>query len=139
MDTRICAICRVEKPLEQFYRCRSKPLGRDYRCKDCFRVIRRKLDKTPKRILKSKEWLKSEKGKELYRRRYAQNKIQVRVYRTIQRLIKAGIILRQPCEICGTENGNAHHPDYSQPLKIVWLCQKHHAEIHWKKPSPQFK
>ena len=46
-----------------------------------------------------------------------------------------GIITRQPCKTCGIENGFAHHPDYSQPLKVVWLCQAHHSEIH-RKPDP---
>ncbi len=132
MEMRICQICHQEKPLDQFYRCKSRPLGRDYRCKDCFRVIRRHLDKTPKRILKSKQWLRSEKGKALYRRRYAENKLQFRAHRTIQRLIKAGVIKRQNCEVCGENNGSAHHPDYSKPLEVVWLCQKHHSEVHRK-------
>ena len=24
----------------------------------------------------------------------------------------------------------AHHPDYSRPLDVVWLCDKHHKEAH---------
>ncbi len=35
---------------------------------------------------------------------------------------------RQPCW-CG-EPGEAHHPDYGKPLNVIWLCRKHHAEIH---------
>ncbi len=24
----------------------------------------------------------------------------------------------------------AHHPDYSRPLDVVWLCSPHHREVH---------
>jgi len=33
--TRICSKCGAEKELEEFYRDRSQPLGRKYRCKEC--------------------------------------------------------------------------------------------------------
>lgn len=36
-----------------------------------------------------------------------------------------------PCEVCGsTVKLEAHHEDYSRPMYIHWLCQKHHAELH---------
>ena len=44
--------------------------------------------------------------------------------------IKAGRLVRQPCEICGSEHVQAHHDDYSQPLKVRWLCTRHHADYH---------
>lgn len=25
-----------------------------------------------------------------------------------------------------------HHWDYSQLLDVIWLCQKHHVEEHWR-------
>lgn len=31
-------------------------------------------------------------------------------------------------ECCGKPQG--HHPDYSRPLDVVWLCAKHHREAH---------
>lgn len=37
---------------------------------------------------------------------------------------------KQPCEICGDSNVDAHHEDYSKPLEIRWLCRKHHVETH---------
>ena len=38
---------------------------------------------------------------------------------------------REPCSIVSCTNiGERHHPDYSEPYKIVWLCRKHHKELH---------
>lgn len=52
--------------------------------------------------------------------------------------IAKGVLIPEPCEICGVfgkdENGkrrvNAHHDDYNKPLKVRWLCTKHHLEWH---------
>lgn len=46
--------------------------------------------------------------------------------------IRDGRLIRKPCEICGAEKVTAHHPDYSKPLTVKWLCSKHHGELHRK-------
>jgi hypothetical protein len=44
---------------------------------------------------------------------------------------QAGKIIPQPCEICGsTEKIEGHHDDYRKPLDVVWMCKKHHMEMH---------
>ena len=30
------------------------------------------------------------------------------------------------------ELGERHHPEYANPLEIIWLCKKHHMLIHRK-------
>lgn len=45
--------------------------------------------------------------------------------------ISCGWLVKQPCEVCGTdENVEAHHDDYMRPLDVRWLCKIHHAEHH---------
>lgn len=45
--------------------------------------------------------------------------------------IKRGISLtRQPCSVCGTLDAEAHHNDYNQPLDVIWLCKRHHTDVH---------
>jgi protein-arginine kinase activator protein McsA len=40
-------------------------------------------------------------------------------------------IKRLSCCVCGSEeNIEKHHPDYNKPLDIIWLCKKHHHELH---------
>ena len=43
---------------------------------------------------------------------------------------KRGHIIRQPCAECGAEKAQKHHPDYSRPTFVVWLCQPCHMRIH---------
>lgn len=45
-------------------------------------------------------------------------------------LIRRGRLNREPCSVCGVEPAQAHHPDYSQPRLVVWLCKQHHREHH---------
>jgi hypothetical protein len=39
-----------------------------------------------------------------------------------------------PWPVCAvpecSQKPEAHHPDYSHPLDVVWLCDKHHKEAH---------
>lgn len=47
----------------------------------------------------------------------------------VAKAIKSGQLVRQPCFVCG-EKAQAHHPDYSAPLDVVWLCVMHHRQAH---------
>lgn len=42
---------------------------------------------------------------------------------------RSGKLSPLPCFICGDE-AEAHHPDYSKPLEVVWLCPPHHKQAH---------
>jgi hypothetical protein len=44
-------------------------------------------------------------------------------------LIARGAIQRQPCA-CGSLRAEAHHPDYTNPRLIVWLCRRCHRKHH---------
>jgi len=43
--------------------------------------------------------------------------------------MKRGMVTQLPCMVCG-ESAEAHHPDYSRPLDVVWLCSSHHKQAH---------
>ena len=44
--------------------------------------------------------------------------------------VKRGMIGKSQCSVCGSENSQMHHEDYTKPLEVVWLCPDHHAEVH---------
>lgn len=44
--------------------------------------------------------------------------------------LKRGLIVRQPCELCGDPVTDSHHDDYLQPLNGRWLCRRHHKAEH---------
>jgi hypothetical protein len=43
--------------------------------------------------------------------------------------VRAGKVAPLPCFVCG-DKAEAHHPDYSAPLDVVWLCSSHHKQTH---------
>ena len=43
--------------------------------------------------------------------------------------VRDGRLIPLPCFICGIK-AEAHHPDYDQPLSVVWLCPSHHKQAH---------
>ncbi len=47
----------------------------------------------------------------------------------VNNAVRDGKLKRQPCWVCGGK-AVAHHPDYSRPLDVVWLCQAHHKQTH---------
>lgn len=52
--------------------------------------------------------------------------------RVTQKAILRGELIKQPCFICGVggDDVEVHHPSYSAPLAISWLCKQHHLELH---------
>jgi len=45
--------------------------------------------------------------------------------------VHSGKVVKGVCEVCGDPHVEGHHFDYTQPLKVNWLCPKHHRE--WEK------
>lgn len=47
----------------------------------------------------------------------------------VSNAVRDGRLVRLPCQVCGRD-AEAHHPDYSNFLGVVWLCVDHHAQLH---------
>lgn len=68
-------------------------------------------------------------------RRYAQDprlRARFEARWATRRMIQQGKLIRQPCAECGAPQVHAHHPDYGNPLLIVWLCPACHRSLHKK-------
>jgi len=43
---------------------------------------------------------------------------------------RRGKLRREPCAACGSPEAQKHHPDYANPLIVVWLCRPCHTVLH---------
>ena len=44
---------------------------------------------------------------------------------------KAGLLVPPShCTFCKNTRVVAHHPDYDDPLRVIWVCRKCHSQIH---------
>jgi len=144
---RTCRTYKTEKPLMDFYQQTNGNLFRE--CKECTKVrVRRnrmvKIDyyrefdrrraDLPHRIEARKAYAQTPKGKDALARGSKawanRNPIKKAASTAVNNAIRDGRLIRQHCEVCGDANAQAHHDDYSKPLEVRWLCQKHHAEWH---------
>jgi len=48
----------------------------------------------------------------------------------LNRAVNSGLVVKEPCMVCSSRQAEAHHPDHSKPLEVVWVCRQHHADIH---------
>lgn len=58
------------------------------------------------------------------------NPLKVWAHASLRSALKRGLITRQPCEVCGAAETDAHHDTYHEPLTVRWLCRKHHKALH---------
>ena len=42
---------------------------------------------------------------------------------------RRGKLAAEPCK-CGSYDVEKHHPDYSKPLEVIWLCRPCHLALH---------
>ena len=101
---------------------------------DYYRKYDRDRSNNPDRVEARKVYAKTESGKESRRRakrKWIENNPKKRsVHRITGNAIRGGVLIKQPCEVCGELKVIAHHCDYDKPLDVMWLCPKHHSEWH---------
>jgi len=52
--------------------------------------------------------------------------------------VKSGKLAKLPCAVCCSLDVQMHHPDYSEPYEVVWLCMKHHGVVHRHEPRVSY-
>lgn len=146
-----CIRCKEAKPLDDFYAHKQMADGHLNKCKDCcrkdalanrhknieyYREYDRKRSDLEHRAEARKLYAKTDWGKATQRagaaRWRARNPRKVAaqlLFNNRQRSDKS--LAEKPCEECGREDMvHAHHENYDEPLKVRWLCPKHHSERH---------
>jgi hypothetical protein len=134
----ICQDCYVVEKREYRQTKKGRETERRYTTSDTARAARRRYKKSDKGVVARRSWRKTEKGKQLEfranrKRRLTQpEKISARA--AVSTALKKGVLIKGPCEVCGSTKVEGHHEDYSKPLEVNWLCQDHHQELHRQCP-----
>jgi hypothetical protein len=129
-----CFKCGGAKPLREFYRHPAMGDGHLNKCKDCVKTYERNRRLHPElreRIreydrLKFQRYLENGLALEYQRKRRASNPESYAARNAVSNALRDGRLIRQPCEVCGELEVQAHHDDYAKPFEIHWLCFKHH-------------
>jgi hypothetical protein len=135
-----CSKCKVEKPLGEFFAEKRASDGRRSSCKTCFSKGSREYIKShPEKSqqyginYRGKTNRKSITDKDYYREYRRMNPEKTRVRTITSNAIRDGKLVKTPCRDCNTSvNIEAHHPDYTKPLEVIWLCKPHHMQLHRK-------
>lgn len=144
-----CVECKKTLPMEAFYLQKKMADGHMNQCKDCKKAYekarrngpsREKIlayDKArasmPHRIEARESYQKTIAFAESHQKACRKYKELTPDRRAAQlavgRAIRSGRLHPLPCFCCGKKS-EAHHPDYSSPLDVVWLCPTHHKQAH---------
>ncbi len=95
-----------------------------YNCRDC-------------NTKRAKRYRMTQKGRENInknaRKSYLKHKERHSARAKLNNALNLGKIIKPRCCLYCTESKiEAHHEDYSKPFEVVWLCRKHHADLHRK-------
>ena len=131
-----CFKCVQVKPIDEFYKHSRMSDGYLGKCKACAKADTIKnrnvtnrnyylaYDKARAKTDRRKAWVK----KQLVINR-AKNPVANRARGTVANAVKTGKLTKELCH-CGSTKVEGHHPDYNQPLFVIWLCNKHHKHAH---------
>jgi hypothetical protein len=53
--------------------------------------------------------------------------------RSLRAALKLWIVTPKPCQRCGAEAAEAHHPSYDRPAFVIWLCRRCRRGEHRRK------
>jgi hypothetical protein len=134
-EIKTCNTCGEEKPRSEFYKHSQMTDGLLNKCKRCccaeavihrnkhidaYREYDRQRAKLPHR-----KALSALHGVRL-RTQFPEH---VSAYIAVHYAVQTGKLIPLPCFVCGAK-AEAHHPDYSRKLDVVWLCPVHHKQAH---------
>lgn len=126
-----CRSCHKIKPRSEVYRHYSKRWGgKLYEYFICYVCVRKKNKSYYLRNRERMDFFR----REAVKRNQAFNPEKMIARNMVNNWVRHGKIVKpKNCEKCGrVRYVQAHHEDYSQPLKVKWLCKECHYLIHRK-------
>ncbi len=147
-----CFKCGESKPLTEFYRHKNMADGHLGKCRECTKAYaranratradwyrnydKRRFKNDPRVRARHRRYLQTEAGKKTQRRaqlKYiAENPDRRAANTLLGNAARDGRISKPDvCSKCGCGGIiHGHHPDYTLPLEVVWLCPTCHKAVH---------
>jgi hypothetical protein len=152
-----CSSCKQDKDESEFFKnATTKKDGLSNQCKRChtnatykWRVRNgekaRKISREGKARQRKREGIKATRAKWNawyqnnleHRRSYSIRKsdpVKTKTHNALQHALRSVKIIRpNQCSKCAKHcKPDAHHPNYKQPLRVIWLCRKCHRLLQNK-------
>lgn len=144
-----CKICKKTLDIDLFEYKKGKPFDRGCYCKKCRNELSKKYRaehrsyyvEYNKNYVRKRDYIYPKIKREVTEQRRAYLKIYWQTHKRkltykhyartkLWKAVKSGVVLKLPCCECGNIISEAHHPNYSKPLEVLWLCKKHHSLLH---------
>lgn len=130
-----CSKCGALKAIDAFQVRLASHDGLTAACKACLSA-RDKARESVERAEKRREYQRTDAGRAAHQRALKASAARLperaRARRMFGNAVRDGRVMRWPVCAVYTCSGRpeAHHPDYSRPLDVVWLCNPHHRAAH---------
>lgn len=136
---KICFKCSEEKELSEFYPHKQMADGHLNKCRSCTR-----RDVSEHRAGNLSAVREYDRNRSSLPHRREKNRVITAAWRkanperraaqhALNSAVRSGKVVPWPvCAMyyCDVTKVEAHHPDYSRPLDVVWLCSPHHKQAH---------
>lgn len=144
-ESKVCFKCGEVKELGEFYAHPQMADGHLNKCKACtkadvhgnrdakldyYQKYDRERGRTEERKKRVREYAAAhpEIGNKAKKEWILRNPEKRKAHHVAWAARRRGVLVPQPCARCGQEETEMHHPDYSKPLEVEWLCVDCHAE-----------
>lgn len=141
MQERVCTTCGKSLPLCAFARKAEGKFGRQPKCRECTSEYTRDRYQRKRSEILDNVHKTYRRNRDAYLSRQkalrARTMDRERARGAVRWALRRGDVTRPDhCSLCGRAGSvQAHHPDYSKPLDVQWLCRSCHLTIHGKERS----
>lgn len=101
-------------------------------------ATKRRVIQAEERREKQREYKKLPRVIEMRRKYYQRGIEKDKARKALRIAVKNGLVIKGLCILCGSDNVQGHHEDYSKPLDVVWLCDSDHKKFEKVKRVLEF-
>lgn len=136
-----CFKCNIAQPEECFYKHSEMKDGSLNKCIECTKKDQQQNYLEHRESKKAYDKKRNQDPERKKKRLAYQRKMRAKAPHKylarskVRRALKKGALSKNPCEVCGNPQSEAHHHDYNQPLDVRWLCLLHHRIIEGRSVS----